>query len=151
MCYKNLKLIISSTLKRCLLQYVFLIKINVFFKALKLEVLFWFCLAPRSLSTANLMLVRYGCQKSNRKTANQLISVAESESEREQLVNNVNVCQFGQVGENSTNCKRKLQTQRITHTALPRRVCNKIACCSGLFLLPFCYFNCWTSRITHSG
>lgn len=77
------------------------------------------------------MLVRYGCQKFNRKTANQLISDAESESEREQLVNNVNVCQFGQVGENSTNCKRKLQTQRITHTVLPRRVCNKI----GLLLL----------------
>lgn len=131
MCHKNLKLISSSTLKRCLLQYVCLIEINVIFKALKLEVLFWFYLAPQSLSTANLMLVRYGCQKSNRKTANQLISVAESESEREQLVNNVNVCQFGQVGENSTNCKRKLQTQRITHTGLPRRVCNEI----GLLLL----------------
>lgn len=118
-----------------------LIEINVIFKALKLEVLFWFCLAPQSLSTANLMMVRYGCQNSNRKTANQLISTAGRERESSLLTTSM-----------FANSVRLERTQRTangscklneSHTLrCPAGYAIKSVCCSCLFLLPFCYFNC---------
>lgn len=82
------------------------------------------------------MLVRYGCQKSNRKTANQLISPAE----REQLVNNVNVCQFGQVEElNELQTKAANSTNHTlccpTWYAIKSVAALACSCCHFVFLI----------------